>query len=59
MSVILDANSDGRPDIVLLSLDHATLYAVGFDDASKLQIIETVHHGSGNMTAIVATDIDR
>ena len=59
MSVILDAHSDGRPGIVLPSLDRDTLYTVDFDDPSKLKIIETVHHDSKIMTAIAATDIDR
>jgi len=50
MSVILDAHSDGRPGIVLPSLDRDTLYTVDFDDPSKLKIIETVHHDSEIMT---------
>ena len=37
MSVILDAHSDGRPGIVLPSLDRETLYTVGLEDPGKLE----------------------
>jgi hypothetical protein len=58
MSVILDANNDGRQDIVLPSLDRTTLYAVGFNDGGILEIFETVRQDSEITTAIVAADID-
>ena len=58
MSVVLDANGDGRPDIVAPSLDRETLHAATLAGDGAVKIVRTVRHDSPIVTAIVAHDID-
>jgi hypothetical protein len=58
MSVILDADGDGRPDVVAPSLDRETVRAVAVTGEGALEVVRTVRHASPVVTAIVAHDID-
>lgn len=57
MSVVLDANSDGVPDIVLPSLDRGRLAVVTFAGGSSSELL-SLPQPSRIVTSIVAADLD-
>lgn len=57
MSVVLDANSDGVPDIVLPSLDRGRLAVVTFAGDSSRELL-SLPQPSRIVTSIVAADLD-
>lgn len=57
MSVVLDANSDGVPDIVLPSLDRGRLAVVTFAGSSSRELL-SLPQPSRIVTSVVAADLD-
>lgn len=57
MSVVLDANSDGVPDIVLPSLDRERLAVVTFAGGSSRELL-SLPQPSRIVTSVVASDLD-